>query len=82
MYSDGDSLQYIEQNNTESYFTVRSCPSALNKKVSPEDRSPCWWVAVSGETSAGLCYQGRHWGKMSITWGYLHSAGFLLAGKM
>ncbi|XP_048817197.1 serine/threonine-protein kinase PLK1 [Lagopus muta] len=33
MYSDGDSLQYIEQNNTESYFTVRSCPSALNKKI-------------------------------------------------
>nr|CAG32257.1 hypothetical protein RCJMB04_20p15 [Gallus gallus] len=33
MYNDGDSLQYIEQNNTESYFTVRSCPSALNKKI-------------------------------------------------
>ncbi|NXX96049.1 PLK1 kinase, partial [Centropus bengalensis] len=33
MYSDGDSLQYIEQNSTESYFTVRSYPSALNKKI-------------------------------------------------
>uniref|UniRef100_A0A8C4PAF3 Serine/threonine-protein kinase PLK n=1 Tax=Dromaius novaehollandiae TaxID=8790 RepID=A0A8C4PAF3_DRONO len=33
MYNDGDSLQYIEQNSTESYFTVRSYPSALNKKI-------------------------------------------------
>ncbi|XP_030339137.1 serine/threonine-protein kinase PLK1 [Strigops habroptila] len=33
MYSDGDSLQYIEQKGTESYFTVRSYPSALNKKI-------------------------------------------------
>ncbi|KAK2533578.1 Plk1 [Columba guinea] len=33
MYNDGDNLQYIEQNSTESYFTVRSYPSALNKKV-------------------------------------------------
>ncbi|NWS75054.1 PLK1 kinase, partial [Crotophaga sulcirostris] len=33
MYNDGDSLQYIEQNNSESYFTVRSYPSALNKKI-------------------------------------------------
>ncbi|KAL2299139.1 hypothetical protein Nmel_014757 [Mimus melanotis] len=33
MYNDGDNLQYIEQNNTESYFTVRSYPSALNKKI-------------------------------------------------
>ncbi|NXL42579.1 PLK1 kinase, partial [Podilymbus podiceps] len=30
---DGDNLQYIEQNSTESYFTVRSYPSALNKKI-------------------------------------------------
>lgn len=44
MYNDGDNLQYIEQNNTESYFTVRSYPSALNKKVSPGDRSPGWGV--------------------------------------
>lgn len=42
MYNDGDNLQYIEQNGTESYFTVRSYPSALNKKVSSGDRSPCW----------------------------------------
>uniref|UniRef100_A0A8D0FPA9 Serine/threonine-protein kinase PLK n=2 Tax=Strigidae TaxID=30459 RepID=A0A8D0FPA9_STROC len=33
MYSDGDNLQYIEQNSTESFFTVRSYPSALNKKI-------------------------------------------------
>nr|XP_006118937.2 serine/threonine-protein kinase PLK1 [Pelodiscus sinensis] len=33
MYNDGDSLQYIEQNSTESYFTVRSYPSTLNKKI-------------------------------------------------
>ncbi|XP_054247263.1 serine/threonine-protein kinase PLK1 [Indicator indicator] len=33
MYNDGDSLQYIEQNSTESYFTVRSYPPALNKKI-------------------------------------------------
>lgn len=44
MYNDGDNLQYIEQNNTESYFTVRSYPAALNKKVSPGDRSPGWGV--------------------------------------
>lgn len=44
MYNDGDNLQYIEQNNTESYFTVRSYPSALNKKVSPGGRSPGWGV--------------------------------------
>lgn len=54
MYNDGDSLQYIEQNGTESYFTVRSYSSALNKKVSPGDRSPCWGVATPGETSAGF----------------------------
>ncbi|CAM4629647.1 unnamed protein product [Caretta caretta] len=33
MYNDGDSLQYIEQNSTESYFTVRSYPSTLTKKI-------------------------------------------------
>uniref|UniRef100_A0A8C8E585 Serine/threonine-protein kinase PLK n=1 Tax=Otus sunia TaxID=257818 RepID=A0A8C8E585_9STRI len=33
MYNDGDNLQYIEQNSTESFFTVRSYPSALNKKI-------------------------------------------------
>lgn len=44
MYNDGDNLQYIEQNNTESYFNVRSYPSALNKKVSPGERSPGWGV--------------------------------------
>lgn len=44
MYNDGDNLQYIEQNNTESYFTVRSYPPALNKKVSPGAWSPGWGV--------------------------------------
>ncbi|XP_044159630.1 serine/threonine-protein kinase PLK1-like [Bufo gargarizans] len=33
MYTDGDSLQYIERNNTESYMNVRSYPSALTKKI-------------------------------------------------
>ncbi|XP_069838197.1 serine/threonine-protein kinase PLK1 [Dendropsophus ebraccatus] len=33
MYNDGDSLQYIERNNTESYLNVRSYPSALTKKI-------------------------------------------------
>ncbi|KAG9467746.1 serine/threonine-protein kinase PLK1 [Eleutherodactylus coqui] len=33
MYTDGDSLQYIERNNTESYLNVRSYPSALTKKI-------------------------------------------------
>lgn len=49
MYNDGDNLQYIEQNSTESYFTVRSYPSALNKKVGPGARSPCL-----GGTPVGL----------------------------
>ncbi|KAK6476026.1 serine/threonine-protein kinase PLK1-like [Huso huso] len=33
MYNDGDSLQYIERNNSESYLSVRSYPSALTKKI-------------------------------------------------
>lgn len=33
MYTDGDSLQYIERNNSESYLNVRSYPSALTKKI-------------------------------------------------
>ncbi|KAM5152457.1 serine/threonine-protein kinase PLK1 [Mantella aurantiaca] len=33
MYNDGDSLQYIERNNSESYLTVRSYPSSLTKKI-------------------------------------------------
>uniref|UniRef100_A0A3B3Q384 Serine/threonine-protein kinase PLK n=1 Tax=Paramormyrops kingsleyae TaxID=1676925 RepID=A0A3B3Q384_9TELE len=33
MYSDGDSLQYIERNSCESYMNVRSYPSALAKKI-------------------------------------------------
>ncbi|XP_073504406.1 serine/threonine-protein kinase PLK1 [Phyllobates terribilis] len=33
MYNDGDSLQYIERNNAESYLNVRSYPSTLTKKI-------------------------------------------------
>ncbi|MEE6513423.1 hypothetical protein FKM82_021053 [Ascaphus truei] len=33
MYNDGDSLQYIERNNAESYLNVRSYPTALTKKI-------------------------------------------------
>ncbi|KAK6468047.1 serine/threonine-protein kinase PLK1 [Huso huso] len=33
MYNDGDSLQYIERNNSESYLSMRSYPSALTKKI-------------------------------------------------
>nr|XP_033770750.1 serine/threonine-protein kinase PLK1 [Geotrypetes seraphini] len=33
MYNDGDSLQYIERNNTESYLNMRSYPPALTKKI-------------------------------------------------
>uniref|UniRef100_A0A672LAK8 Serine/threonine-protein kinase PLK n=1 Tax=Sinocyclocheilus grahami TaxID=75366 RepID=A0A672LAK8_SINGR len=33
MYTDGDSLQYIDRNSAESYLSVRSYPSALSKKI-------------------------------------------------
>nr|XP_060642429.1 serine/threonine-protein kinase PLK1 isoform X2 [Anolis sagrei ordinatus] len=33
LYQDGDNLQYIEQNGSESYFNVRSYPESFNKKV-------------------------------------------------
>lgn len=33
MYADGDSLQYIDKTATESYLSVRSFPSTLNKKI-------------------------------------------------
>uniref|UniRef100_W5MEL5 Serine/threonine-protein kinase PLK n=1 Tax=Lepisosteus oculatus TaxID=7918 RepID=W5MEL5_LEPOC len=33
MYNDGDSLQYIERNNSESYLSVRSYPAMLTKKI-------------------------------------------------
>ncbi|MBN3306884.1 PLK1 kinase, partial [Amia calva] len=33
MYDDGDSLQYIERNNSESYLSVRSYPPVLTKKI-------------------------------------------------
>lgn len=34
LYNDGDSLQYIERDGTESYLTVSSHPNSLMKKVS------------------------------------------------
>ncbi|XP_054851594.1 serine/threonine-protein kinase PLK1 [Eublepharis macularius] len=33
MYNDGDSLQYIEQNGSESYFNMQSYPDTFNKKI-------------------------------------------------
>ncbi|XP_013871315.1 serine/threonine-protein kinase PLK1 [Austrofundulus limnaeus] len=33
MYADGDSLQYIDKTAAESFLSVRSVPSALNKKI-------------------------------------------------
>ncbi|KAK5899023.1 hypothetical protein CesoFtcFv8_008542 [Champsocephalus esox] len=33
MYTDGDSLQYIDKTATESYLSARSFPPALNKKI-------------------------------------------------
>ncbi|XP_020660439.3 serine/threonine-protein kinase PLK1 [Pogona vitticeps] len=33
MYNDGDNLQYIEQNGSESYFNVRSYPETFTKKI-------------------------------------------------
>ena len=45
LYNDGDSLQYIERDGTESYLTVSSHPNSLIKKVSAG-----WpaWAAVAG----------------------------------
>lgn len=44
LYNDGDSLQYIERDGTESYLTVSSHPNSLMKKVS----SGCQGVAWQG----------------------------------
>ncbi|XP_029360589.1 serine/threonine-protein kinase PLK1 isoform X2 [Echeneis naucrates] len=33
MYADGDSLQYIDKTAAESYLSVRSYPTTLNKKI-------------------------------------------------
>lgn len=46
LYNDGDSLQYIERDGTESYLTVSSHPNSLIKKVSAG-----WpaWAAVGRE---------------------------------
>ncbi|XP_048348585.1 serine/threonine-protein kinase PLK1 [Sphaerodactylus townsendi] len=33
MYNDGDSLQYIDQNSSESYYNLQSCPDSLTKKI-------------------------------------------------
>lgn len=44
LYSDGDSLQYIERDGTESYLTVNSHPSSLTKKVrAGRPCGPCCW---------------------------------------
>lgn len=82
MYNDRDSLQYIEQNSTESYFTVRSYPSALNKKVSPGDMSLQLGVAAPGEASASLLglWQGGFQGETSVNWRHRCSVGVLKAG--
>ena len=42
LYNDGDSLQYIERDGTESYLTVSSHPNSLMKKVSPGCRGGAW----------------------------------------
>lgn len=44
LYNDGDSLQYIERDGTESYLTVNSHPNSLIKKVGAgRPRGPCCW---------------------------------------
>lgn len=40
LYNDGDSLQYIERDGTESYLTVSSHPNSLMKKVG----TGCWGI--------------------------------------
>ena len=62
MYNDGDSLQYIEQNSNESYFTVRSYPSALNKKVSPGAGAVAGgWLLLVRDLPALLDCFGHGW---------------------
>lgn len=46
MYADGDSLQYIDKTATESYTSVRSFPSTLNKKVRSQTFLFCVWDEV------------------------------------
>lgn len=46
LYNDGDSLQYIERDGTESYLTVNSHPNSLIKKVGAG--RPAWPVLLGG----------------------------------
>lgn len=49
MYTDGDSLQYIDKTATESYLSARSFPPALNKKVrGPQNNLDyfCWYFEL------------------------------------
>lgn len=50
LYNDGDSLQYIERDGTESYLTVNSHPNSLLKKVSARPGVP---VPLGGAARAG-----------------------------
>lgn len=52
LYNDGDSLQYIERDGTESYLTVSSHPNSLMKKVS----AGRWLMAMDwGCREEGTC---------------------------
>lgn len=50
LYNDGDSLQYIERDGTESYLTVSSHPNSLIKKVSAAGRAA--WLLQGSEGCA------------------------------
>lgn len=54
LYNDGDSLQYIERDGTESYLTVSSHPNSLMKKVSASRwLVAAWSGAAEREARAG-----------------------------
>uniref|UniRef100_A0A8C7ELQ2 Serine/threonine-protein kinase PLK n=2 Tax=Neovison vison TaxID=452646 RepID=A0A8C7ELQ2_NEOVI len=54
LYNDGDSLQYIERDGTESYLTVSSHPNSLMKKVSTSRWLVAAWPgAAEREARAG-----------------------------
>ncbi|XP_022382219.1 serine/threonine-protein kinase PLK1 isoform X1 [Enhydra lutris kenyoni] len=54
LYNDGDSLQYIERDGTESYLTVSSHPNSLMKKVSTSRwLVAAWSGAAEREARAG-----------------------------
>ena len=52
LYNDGDSLQYIERDGTESYLTVNSHPNSLLKKAS------AGWPVWPGAAGSGWCARG------------------------